>query len=451
MECFSSTQRGALIFTCINMDVMKRTDQLFTLFLALLFAASCSPSPQTSEDVGDDDSFDVQEGEEVERPTPLLLIGMDGFKSSYLNENYGATPNFDRFIEKGVFAESLKPVFPTKTFVNLYSLATGLYPENTGIVGNVVQDFERDKRLHMHDINAQRDPEWWGGEPIWVTAELQGLRTATFFWVGSEAPIKDTQPTYWKTYDSRVPHSDRVDQVVEWFSQEDPVDFATLYFSRPDATGHAHGPNSAQMVNTVRNMDNQLGDLIDGLEEAGIWPDINIIIVSDHGMVELDEDKLILLEEIINLNSVDVIEWSPVAMIQPSSGSENSVYTALKNNEDNYRVYWKEDLPERFRIKESDRVPDIIVVADMPYTITTQSFVNNPERGVLAGGHGYDPEYEEMHGFFLANGPDFRDDHISEVLELVDVYGLMAHLLGLDPAQNDGDLDRIGSAVLLNP
>lgn len=421
----------------------------FSLFLASLllsaFFLGCTSNQGSEGDTGEN-------GEEIpqvepEDRVPLLLIGLDGFKPSYLNEeDYGDLPNFRRLIDGGVLAESLEPVFPSKTFVNLYSLATGLYPENTGIVGNVVYDPILDERLHMHDNEAQGEAHWWGGEPIWITAERQGVRAGTYFWVGSEAPYDGLRPTHWMEYNSAVPHLMRIDQVVEWLSADDPVEFATLYFARPDATGHSHGPRSHQMANTVQNMDSHIGYLLDELEEAGIWPDINIILVSDHGMVELDENKLIMLDEIIDMRDVDVVEWSPVAMISPRGNLMNQVFRRLEENQENYTVYRREDLPERYRLKNNHRVPEIIVVADMPYTITTQYFLE--ERGVLTGGHGYDPQYPEMHGFFLGHGPHFRSGHQTDTLHLVDIYALMTHLLALEPAENDGSLQRIGPQVL---
>ena len=429
-----------------------------SLLLALTGCTEPEPMPERPQgeveldDINDQDGNDGDDDPVVEEPppegVPLLLIGMDGFKPSYLlDDRYGPTPNFDRLREGGVRAESLKPVFPSKTFVNLYSIVTGLYPENHGIVGNTVFDPELNAFLRMSDSFAQQQSAWWGGEPIWVTAEKAGLSAGTFFWVGSEALIHNTRPSYWIEYDSRVTHTDRIDTVLGWLTDdENPVRFGSLYFASPDGAGHSHGTESNQVANAVRQMDRHLGRIIEGLEEAGVWPDIHLLIVSDHGMVDTDEEKVIVLDDLINLSHVQMVEFNPVAMMNPRSGRLEEVYQALKENEENYKVYLKEDLPERYRLKNSHRTPEIIMIADMPYTITTRSFFE--DRGLLSGNHGYDPEYPEMHGVFLAHGPAFHSGVETETLKLVDIYALMAHLLGLEAAPNDGSLERIGSQVL---
>ncbi len=444
---------------------MKHLPTLLLTLPLLLFACAPEPAqndtpdpeipnlnggPDSDADSPDPDAdHNADNHAEVEPRYPVLLIGMDGFKPEYLGEDYGSTPNFDRLIEAGVLAESLKPVFPTKTFPNLYSIVTGLYPENHGIISNTVYDPDRGETLRMFDADSQEQSHWWGGEPIWVTAEKAGLKASTFFWVGSEAEVGGYRPTNHVAYNSAIPHSNRVDQVLQWLTDdEDPTHFATLYFSRPDGAGHSHGPRSQQVANAVADMDAQLGRLIDGLEDAGIWPDINLLIVSDHGMVELDPDKVIFLDQIIDLQDVFVVDWTPVAMLSPRAGFADLIFHQLDEHQqwrDHYQVFRRDDLPEHYHLRHR-RLPEIVMIADMPYTITSTQYFNST--GLMAASHGFDPEYPEMHGFFLAAGPDFRQDHRAPTLELVDLYELMVHLLGVDPADNDGSLERIGSQVL---
>ena len=381
---------------------------------------------------------------------PLLLIGLDGVKPSYLEPGFAETPNLDRLIEGGVAAASLKPVFPTHTFPNLYSIVTGLYPESHGIVANTVYDPSRDATLRMTDSDEQANPAWWGGEPIWVTAEQQGLRTGTFFWVGSEAPIKGIHPTHYVSYDSRIPHSSRTDEVVRWLTDEEPVDFATLYFAAADGRGHEFGPNSEQVVLAMQGIDRQIGRLIDKLDDAGLWPDINLIVVSDHGMVELDEDKVIFLEDLFDSWAADIITWTPVTGLRPHEGRADEIYDDLKSAEADhpFAVYRREDVPPRLRYSDNERIPEILIIAEPPYTLTTRSFY--AQRGITAGTHGYDPKYPEMHGVFLAHGPDLPVGRTTDTLELVDIYALMAHLLGVEPAEHEGSLERIGSALFID-
>lgn len=427
---------------------------LALLATLLLAAPACSSSP--AEDTPDAPGFETVEPdadqnlcdtipEPVSGETPLILIGFDGFRPDYLS--LAPTPNFDRLIAEGVVADSLEPVFPTKTFVNLYSIVTGLYAENHGIVGNRVWDadsgsFISDNFLEMDKPELQGQSRWWGGEPIWITAEKQGKRAGTYFWVGSEAEFNGVRPSEWVPYDYRAPARDRIDGVVAWLSADDPVDFATLYFSDLDSAGHSQGPRGSRLFTELQEADANLGYLIDELEAAGIWPNVNILIVSDHGMTALDDDKVIRLDQIIDERDVFVVEWTPIASLIPDAGKADEVYQALKAAEENYTVYRKEDLPERLHYSDNERIPEILVVADPPYSIANQYILDNI--GINAGGHGYDPEFEEMHGFFAAFGPDFKSGLRSETVKIVDLYALMAHLLALEPAEHDGDLTRIG-------
>lgn len=373
--------------------------------------------------------------------TPLLLISLDGFMPEYFDRV--DTPNLDRLIKDGVIAESLIPVFPSKTFPNHYSIATGLHPENTGLVSNTMYDAEFDAGFSLGNRDAVTDGRWYGGEPIWVTAENQGMRAGTMFWVGSEAEIQGVRPTFWKDYDNSVPYNSRVDSIVNWLTlgNELQTQFTTLYFSSVDGAGHRYGPNAPEVDEAVESIDETFGYLIEQLEEKGIWPDINIIIVSDHGMAQLSEEKVIILDDIIDLDDVRVIDWTPVSMIQPNEGKKEGVYQKLKAAEENYTVYRKEDIPDFYRIKNHHRVPEIMIVADMGYTVTSRSFFER--RGVLGGTHGYDHRAPEMQGIFIAHGPGFANGEQIPAFQGVHIYEAMCYLLGLKPAPNDGSLETL--------
>ena len=376
---------------------------------------------------------------------PVLLVSIDGFMNEYLDRN--DTPNFDRFVQNGTKAEYLIPVFPTKTFPTHWSIATGLYTENHGIIANSFYDYELEARFSYGPQGGPNDERWWGGEPIWVTAEKQGKTAVTFFWVGSEASINGVRPTKWMDYDGSVPDSVRIDSVMTWL---DPVgdvqaDFSTLYFSFVDSRGHAYGPDSPEVDEAVREMDGLLGYLLDQIEAVGLSDRLNVILVSDHGMAELSDEKIIFLEDIINLNDVDVIDWTPVAMLRPKEGKTEEVYNALKENEENYRVFLRDEMPERFRFSNHYRIPEIIMIAEMSYTITNRPFYER--RGIIAATHGYDNMEPEMRTFFVAGGPDFKQGVVVDPFESVHIYELMAYLLRLEPAPNDGDLDKVFELV----
>jgi len=397
--------------------------QLFTVALIPIFLVSC--------------------GKNEQNPQPkLLLVSIDGFHPDY-KELYDA-PNLDRLAESGVLADYMIPVFPTKTFPNHYSIVTGLYTESSGLIANNMVDESIDGSYSLGNRDAVQDARWYDGEPIWVTAEKQGLKTAPMFWPGSEAPIGGEHPSYWSVYDDDHPYSARVDSVIHWMTMEpdQSPSFMTLYFSKVDTYGHRYGPESDSTAAAVKEVDDQIGYLISELDRTGQRENLNIMIVSDHGMAEVSDERVILLDQIINLNQVNVVDWNPVAMINPKDESNaDEIFEKLKADERNYRVYKKEDLPERLRFKNHHRVPEIILIADLGYSITTsERFERN---GITGGAHGYDNEHAEMQSFFLANGPSFKKGYQIEGFQNIHLYEVMAHLLNLDPAPNDGSLDSL--------
>lgn len=408
---------------------MKKTQLSYILILLLFFGiAGCGEPSRQAE------------------PAPgnkVLLISFDGFRYDYLDKV--DTPHFDSLTARGVQSEGLIPVFPTKTFPNHYSIATGLYPENTGLVGNTMYDPKWEEWYRIGDREAVEAGKWYGGEPMWNTLEKQDVRTGTMFWVGSEADIQGMHPTYWKTYDESMPGKARIDSVVKWMSYPDnrAIDFATLYFSDVDSKGHRYGTKSDSVDNAIRRADRLMGYLTKQLREKKLWPNTNVIVVSDHGMIDLSADKIIRLDNIIDLDDTERVIWGPVTMIQPESGKEQQVYQALKNAENNYRVYWKEHLPDRYHLKNHRRVSDIVVVADLGFAIIRkdeeQEFVQSLPRAT----HGYDNKHKVMEAFFVAHGPAFKSDTAVASFQNIHIYELINHLMGTDPAPNDGSLDSV--------
>lgn len=412
------------------------TKQIFVLFITatLFITAGCSPQQR--------------EGTEAGEQPKVLLISIDGFINEYAERNN--TPNLDRIMNDGVVAEYMVPVFPTKTFPNHWSLVTGLYVENHGIITNNFYDYELEARFSYGPQGTPNDERWWGGEPIWNTAEKQGLTAATFFWPGSDATINGVQPTKWMEYDGEVPYSTRIDSVISWMDPAGDVraDFGTLYFSTVDSRGHAFGKNSEEVDEAVVEIDGLFGYLLEKVDDVGLGESLNIIILSDHGMSDLSDDRVIFLEDLISLNDVEIMDWTPVAMIRPKEGRKEQVYQALKENEEHYSVYLKEEMPERYHFKNHYRIPEIIMIADPGYSITNRSFYET--RGLLAATHGFDNQSEDMRTFFAAKGPAFKNGEMVEPFESVHVYELMSHILKLDPAPNDGSLDSI-KYVLAEP
>lgn len=379
--------------------------------------------------------------------SPLILISIDGLKPDLPDST--STPTLDMLAAQGTLAEAMIPVFPTSTFPNHYSLVTGLYTENTGVIANSMYDPEMERYFSLGNRAAVEDGRWYGGEPIWVTAERQDVRTATMFWPGSEAEIAGMRPTRSYTYDGSLPYEARIDSVMHWLTLPDTdatrPDFITLYFSTVDSRGHSDGTYAEATKDALTMVDGHLGTLVERLQQEGLWENINMLITSDHGMQNLSEERLIFLDDLIDLDEVNIYNWSPVAMIQPKEKEQTqAIYDALKaGGEQDYTVYMKDDVPERWRFAGHPRVPEIVMVADLGWTLSSRSFYER--RGLLAATHGFDNAHEEMHTYFLAVGKDIEEGRIIPAFETVHVYELMARLLNIDPAPNDGDPDVLNN------
>lgn len=383
----------------------------------------------------------IKDAENSRTSNKVLLVSFDGFMNEYIERNH--TPNFDRLIANGVQAEYMIPIFPTKTFPNHYTIVTGLYAENHGIIANGFYDEKLEARFRFGPIDSPNDERWWGGEPIWITAEKQGLTSATFFWPGSEASIDGVESTKWVQYDGSVPEETRIDSVLTWMDPNGTVqaDFGSLYFSLVDHAGHGSGPNSEETDLAVQRADSLLGYLINGMEKHSLEDNLNLIVTSDHGMAELSSERVIFLDELIDLDDVELIDWTPVAMIQPDEGEAEQIYRALKENQINYRVYMKDELPDHYHFSDHYRIPEIIMIADVGYTITSRDFFE--ERGVLGGTHGFDYRAPEMRTIFVADGPAFKNGYMAEPFQSVHIYEMICKILGINPAKNDGDIREV--------
>lgn len=384
---------------------------------------------------------------EPEEPAKLLLISIDGFRADY-TELY-ETLNLSYIAEQGIQAEYMIPVFPTKTFPNHYSIATGLYPENSGIIANNMYDPEIDSYYSLEDRASVQDASWYNGEPIWVTAEKQGIPTAPLFWPGSEAPIGGNYASRWSTYNDDLPYSARVDSVLTWLQleEESAPGFMTIYFSKVDTYGHWYGPNSDSTAAAVKQVDEYIGRLFEGIAQIGYGEKLNIIIVSDHGMADVSDDKVILLDKIFNLDDAEIIDWAPVTTINPNPGKTDEIFRQLKKQEKYYTVYKKEDIPNEFRYKHNHRVPPIVLVAETGYTVTSTVRLQN--RAITGGDHGYPPTNPEMRSLFIAAGPNILQEQKIEPFQSIHLYEFMAALLEIDPAPNDGHIDSLKH--ILNP
>src|SRR5215471_13042289 len=331
------------------------------------------------------------------RPT-VILISIDGFRSDYLDKY--EPPNLRSLAQDGVRAQWMTPSFPSKTFPNHYAIVTGLYPQDNGIVENNVFDRSFNATLTMSNREEVKKGRWWLGEPIWVTAEKQGQKSAPYFWPGSEAEIGGVRPTYWKPYDGKVPDSERVDTVLGWLylpSSERPT-FLTLYFSDVDSAGHDFSPDSQATRNAVLKVDSEIGRLIEGLKKRGIWTNVNLIVVSDHGMATQDPKNTIVLDEMFDPGLAEKVFWTAeIVSIFPNPGKEDLIYKSLSEKLTAHaKVYRKAEVPARFHYSDSPRIAPLLVLPDEGWTLTTRAKLDQQKaegKGeALRGGHGYDNE-----------------------------------------------------------
>src|SRR5579862_268420 len=217
----------------------------------------------------------------------VVLVSLDGFRYDYARKFHAE--HLLALAAQGASApEGMLPSFPSITFPNHYTIVTGLYPGHHGIVANSFYDPARKQAYRYHDAKAIADGTWYGGTPLWVLSVQQGMRSASFFWVGSEAEIQGIRPSYYLKFDASFPNGKRVEQVLAWLHlpPEQRPHFITLYFSDSDTAGHEYGPDSPQVAAAVHELDSEIGKLVDGIKESNLR--VDLIVVADHGMVKVD-------------------------------------------------------------------------------------------------------------------------------------------------------------------
>lgn len=379
----------------------------------------------------------------------VILISIDGMRADYLDKYQ--PPTLTRLAADGVRAKWMQPSFPTKTFPNHYTIATGLYPDHHWLIENNMWDKDTGKSFSLGNREAVEDPMWWGGEPIWNTAMKQGLTAGAFFFPGTETKISGMQPRYFKQYDGKVTHEERVDTVLGWFDLQakDRPRIITMYFSDVDDEGHANGPDAEETRNAVLKVDASIKRLIDGLAARGASKKTNIIIVSDHGMAPYTTRNAVILDEIFDPADAAKVIWiGEFTQIFPKPGMEVKIYDALKAKlPPAVNVYRPNEFPTRFKYGKSKRVAPITVVPASGTVVTNRERYDKASReGTLdkvRGGHGYDNEDPLMRATFIALGPKFKRGFVAEPFENVDVYDLMCKILKIKPAPNDGVFSRI--------
>lgn len=375
-------------------------------------------------------SYFVNSSQSAQAPY-VVLVSIDGFRHDYA-KRFGA----NHLLSFDVRAKGLIPSFPSKTFPNHYSIVTGLYPGNHGLVSNTFYDRSLDRIYELGNRKEVEDPIWYKGKPIWALARAQGMATASMMWVGTEAPINGYHPTYYYKYNAGISYEDRVNTVVNWLllPEEKRPHFITLYFSDTDDVGHEFGPDSKEIEKAVLKMNDVIGDLRSKLQDTGL--PVQLVLVSDHGMKSFDVDRLIRLSEMLpELPEGTVITKSIPAMIYSSQMDFLDSCFDILSNDDRLDVYWKDKCPDDFHYQNDSRIGDLVIVPKPGFQIS--------ERTDLVSGnstHGYDPSAtSDMNGIFYADGSFFRANHEIDAFENIHIYPLMAHILGLKIDAIDGD------------
>lgn len=374
----------------------------------------------------------------------VLLVSFDGFRWDYINR--GITPNFDKFKKDGVSALSLQPTFPSKTFPNHQSIITGMFPQNHGIIANGFEDIFKNEVYRMNDSNSVNNAKWYWGEAFWETAERQGIKTASYFWPGSEVKLYYRKPTYVEKYDGKKSHDERINGVINWLKL--PIDkrphFITLYFSDADDKGHKYGPNSKEINDAIKLLDDVAGRIFSRLDDINMKDSVNVIFVSDHGMTEISKDRIINVGKILEGYNCKFFDESVLMTIEPPKEKLKEVYELLKKSENHFKVYYRHEVPEYFHFNSNYLIPSLVLIPEIGWNLLTEKGIKIMDNTYIGGNHGYSNHHLDMHGFFVAIGPNFKKGFATGTLQNIDIYPLLCKIFNIFPRSNiDGKLERI--------
>jgi len=421
---------------------------LLRCFLILVLVL-VSPLLMPGERANDKGSERVNAADQMEKPY-LVLVSIDGFRWDF--PDLQNTSALDQLAANGLKAEALQPVFPTLTFPNHYSIATGLLPRNHGIVANEFPHEDGDRWYHYKDRGTVQDGKWYLAEPIWVTAEKQGMVSAAYYFVGTEADVAGVRPSYWYAFDASISGEERVQQVLSWLS-EPPLTrphLITLYFEDVDDNTHWHGPGSVQSLEAIQRVDTWLQLLLDGIKGLAHGKEIYVMLVSDHGMASYRAaEPTLVLDQFINLEGTRIVEGGPYVFIHlddPDLVRAGQMRDAINRRWTCGRALLPGQAPPAWNLGNNARNPDLIVIANPGCSVISTPQKRNK---ITPGDHGWPPEMLEMKGIFYAMGLRIPAGMQIGVVQATDIYPLMLSILGLSsPHPVDGNPDWLPSLLL---
>ncbi|XP_069582110.1 ectonucleotide pyrophosphatase/phosphodiesterase family member 1 isoform X1 [Ranitomeya imitator] len=377
--------------------------------------------------------------------SPVILFSLDGFRAEYLQTWGGLLPVISKLKQCGTYTRSLRPVYPSKTFPNHYSIVTGLYPESHGLVDNKMYDPHRNAFFTLRNPEKFH-PSWYQGEPVWITAMNHGLKTGTYFWPGSDVKINGTYPNNYKEYNGSIPFETRVMSILKWLHlpEDKRPHFYTLYLEEPDSSGHRHGPVSSAVIKALMNVDRIVGMLMDGLKQMNLDKCVNLLLLSDHGMEESRCGNIEYLKSYVNSSDDYIVVYGPAARLRPVHLPDEYFsfdYEDLAKNlscrkrDQHFKPFLKQYLPKRFHFANNDRIESLHFYSDPKWQV-----VKSPEDVKVCNGgfHGSDNLFTNMQALFIGYGPKLKHGIEVQPFENIEIYNLMCDLLEIEPAPNNG-------------
>ena len=362
----------------------------------------------------------------------VIMISTDGFRYDYAKK-YNAK-NLLKLSKDGVQAKAMIPSYPSITFPNHWTLITGLYPSHHGLVDNFFYDYKRNEAYAMSNRKNAEDGSWYGGIPLWSLAEKQNMISASLQWVGSASNAGGIRPTYYYPYHEKFTPSEKVSKVINWLKlpEDKRPHFISLYFPEVDRAGHHFGPEAGETEVAVQLIDNAIGELVQKVKDLGL-KNVNFIFVSDHGMIKVDGGNPLEIPEILlDKNRFDFYNSQTLLRVYVKNTDEvKKVYKELKASKtDDYEVYLDKKLPKYLHFATKDdkynRIGQILLIPKAP-----KIFLEKGKK-TSVGKHGYNPKIvPEMKATFLAWGPEFKNNLVIDEFENINVYPLVAEILGL--------------------